>query len=180
MEFEGIGPVLFERSLRARNVSITVHQDSSVRVAVPRGVSFERARAVVVRKRGWIASHQERLRALRAQLPSIPDHEPMPRNEAAALLRHRLDELARRHGFAYNKVQFRRQKTRWGSCSGRNNISLNLRLVSLPQDLVDYVLLHELVHTRIKNHSPLFWRELARYVDGLDEKRRRLRRYLIA
>ena len=179
MELEGVGPVLFERSLRARHVSITVRQDSSVRVAVPRGISFERAHSVAVRKLKWIAGHQKRLRALRAELPEIPDRDPMPRDEAVDLLRHRLDELARRYGFTYNRVQFRRQKTRWGSCSGRNNISLNIRLVSLPADLMDYVLLHELVHTRIKNHSQAFWRELGRYVDDIGEKRCRLRQYLI-
>ena len=62
--------------------------------------------------------------------------------------------------FEYNRVFIKEQKTRWGSCSGQNNINLNVNLVRLPQELIDYTLLHELVHTRIKNHSPRFWSQL--------------------
>ncbi|MFC1990575.1 M48 family metallopeptidase [Chloroflexota bacterium] len=64
-------------------------------------------------------------------------------------------------------MSIRNQKTRWGSCSHKNNINLNMKLVLLPDELVDYVILHELVHTRIHNHSKRFWVELDKYVgDG--------------
>jgi predicted metal-dependent hydrolase len=72
--------------------------------------------------------------------------------------------LAGEHGFNFNHVTIRQQKTRWGSCSPKNNISLNIKLVLLPEALLDYVLLHELVHTRIHNHSRKFWAELDKYV----------------
>jgi predicted metal-dependent hydrolase len=64
------------------------------------------------------------------------------------------------HGFAYNRVFIKNQKTRWGSCSNKNNINLNINLVRLPQELIDYTILHELVHTRIKNHSSKFWDQM--------------------
>ncbi|MFC2004633.1 M48 family metallopeptidase, partial [Chloroflexota bacterium] len=75
----------------------------------------------------------------------------------------RLYHLAKEHGFTYNNVSIREQRTRWGSCSHKNNISLNLKLVLLPKELIDYVMLHELVHTRIHNHSKEFWTELDRH-----------------
>lgn len=86
--------------------------------------------------------------------------ESIYRFEARKLLPGRLAELAARYGFQYGKVGIRNNKRNWGSCSGRNNISLNLQLMKLPDYLIDYVLLHELVHTKIKNHGPLFWQKL--------------------
>lgn len=82
------------------------------------------------------------------------------RNEAHLLLPGRLKELAEKHGFDYNKVSIRNNKRNWGSCSSRNNISLNLQMMKLPDELIDYILLHELVHTEIKNHSEKFWQKL--------------------
>lgn len=79
------------------------------------------------------------------------------RNEAKTLLPVRLHKIAEKHGFRYNKVTIRNNRRNWGSCSSKNNISLNLQMMKLPDELIDYILLHELVHTEIKNHSPKFW-----------------------
>jgi len=64
----------------------------------------------------------------------------------------------------YNRVFVRNQKTRWGSCSWKNNISLNAKLVKLPEKLMDYIILHELVHTRVRNHGKEFYAELGQLV----------------
>lgn len=82
------------------------------------------------------------------------------RFEAKKLLPPRLLELARAHGFAVNKITIRNNKRNWGSCSSQNNISLNLQMMKLPNELIDYILLHELAHTEIKNHGPQFWAKL--------------------
>ena len=81
------------------------------------------------------------------------------------------------HGFDYKKVFIRNQKTRWGSCSVENNIYLNVKLLMLPEELTDYVILHELVHTRIKNHSKDFWRELSKYVRDTRGMEHQLKEY---
>jgi predicted metal-dependent hydrolase len=73
----------------------------------------------------------------------------------------------------------RNQRTRWGSCSNKNNINLNMKLIRLPDEMIDYVLLHELVHTRIKNHTKDFWRELDRFVGDAKAKNKRLKAYKI-
>lgn len=82
------------------------------------------------------------------------------RIEANQMLPKRLEELAARHGFKYSKVSIRNNRRNWGSCSSRNNISLNLQLMKLPVELIDYIILHELVHTEIKNHGEKFWERL--------------------
>lgn len=82
------------------------------------------------------------------------------RFEAKQILPVRLSELAEKYNFNYNKVTIRNNKRNWGSCSAKNNISLNLQMMKLPDELIDYILLHELVHTKIKNHGAEFWQNL--------------------
>ena len=77
--------------------------------------------------------------------------------EARIYLPKRLKELADKHGFKYQDVSIKNTKTRWGSCSFANNINLNLHLMRVPEHLIDYVLLHELAHTVVKNHGEKFW-----------------------
>lgn len=78
------------------------------------------------------------------------------RAEAKELLPERLAVLAARHGFRTGKVTIRATVSKWGSCSARNDFSLSLYLLLLPDRLIDYVLLHELCHTVHKNHGPRF------------------------
>jgi predicted metal-dependent hydrolase len=97
------------------------------------------------------------------------------RQVAGPELRARLLQLADAHGFAPAAVSIRDQRTRWGSCSPSRCISLNWRLIQVPPDVRDYVLLHELMHLRHLNHSARFWRDLARVCPRLGESRRWLR-----
>lgn len=82
------------------------------------------------------------------------------RYEAHMILPKRIEELAEKFDFDYNRVTIRNNKRNWGSCSSKNNISLNLQMMKLPDELIDYILLHELVHTKIKNHGSEFWDKL--------------------
>jgi len=82
------------------------------------------------------------------------------RKEAKDYLPRRVEELAEKYNFSFNRVTVQNSKTRWGSCSLDNNINLSLHLMRLPDYLIDYVILHELVHTKIKNHSREFWQLL--------------------
>jgi len=83
--------------------------------------------------------------------------ESFYRGQAKIYLPSRVRVLAATHGFTYEKVRIKNQKTRWGSCSAKGNINLNLRLMMAPDAAIDYVIIHELCHLRELNHSSAFW-----------------------
>ena len=143
---------------------------------MPRHISFRKALEFVETKKRWIQKHlaliaqnEQQKRALGETLQIIN------KAEAGEKITDRLHQLAEIHGFTCNKVTIRQQKTRWGSCSPKNTISLNIKLALLPLELSDYVILHELVHTRIHNHSRRFWVELDKYVQNSKAVAKQLR-----
>jgi predicted metal-dependent hydrolase len=83
---------------------------------------------------------------------------------ARKYLPQRCVELAQKYGFKVNKVTVRGQKSRWGSCSRRGNISLNYKLLQFRVEMIDYVIIHELCHLRQPNHSKAFWNEVAKHI----------------
>lgn len=101
------------------------------------------------------------------------------RIEAKQILPKKLHELAVKYGYNYNKVAIKNLKSRWGSCSSKNNINLNLHLVRLPGHLMEYVLVHELVHTMHKNHGIEFWNALNKHVKNAKKLQHELRNYSV-
>lgn len=181
IEIAEIGPVVLRRSGRARRLAITIKPFAGIRVAVPYGVTFESAEKFVRVKLNWIRKHQNRFEKLRQ------DHQELKRSlvnisvpAAGKAIFKRLCELADKNGFVFHRAFIRGQKTRWGSCSAKNNIYLNIKLANLPSELMDYVILHELVHTRVKNHQPEFWLELEKYLKNARSFSRELRKYKLS
>jgi predicted metal-dependent hydrolase len=82
------------------------------------------------------------------------------KEQARRLLSDRVFSFAGEYGFRYQKIRISSARTRWGSCSSHATLSFTYRLVLAPPEVVDYVVLHELVHTRIRNHSKTFWNKL--------------------
>ena len=97
--------------------------------------------------------------------------------EAKAYLPRRLRYLADQHEFDYSSVRYSNAKGRWGSCSSHGVISLNVALMNLPMELVDYVLIHELSHTRHLNHSPQFWATVEHCYTDYKSARKQLKSY---
>ena len=177
VELKNVGAIKLERSCRAKHINVSVKPFRGVRVAVPRGVSFASAERFARSKARWIKKHLDQMKQLELVAQDISENHPIDRQAARRLLIERLNHLADKYGFEYNRVFIKNQKTRWGSCSGKNNINLNLNLVRLPDELIDYTILHELVHTRIKNHGQRFWAQLDRLLGDARKLDRALNEY---
>ena len=178
VKINGVGSVLFERSKRAKHINISVKPFGGVRVAVPYRVSFNKAEEFVHSKIDWIKMRLEKMRQYEREYNSTPGiNDNIDKTQVKSMLTGRLKYLAGKHGYTYNRVFLRNQRTRWGSCSHKNNISLNMKLVLLPEELMDYVILHELVHTHRKDHSKAFWAEMDKLVGDGKKISSRLRKY---
>ena len=150
IDIPSIGIVLVVKNKRAKNMSISISNSGKIRVVIPPFITIKEATKFACDKAKWINRNLSKI--------SNKIHLEKPDKEIARrILTDSLNELCDKHNFCYNKLFIRNQKTIWGSCSSNNNIYLNAKLIHLPNDLLDYVLLHELVHTEIKNHSKMFW-----------------------
>lgn len=167
-----LGEIECVQSPRARNISIRVKPSGAVRLTYPHGVTLRRALGFLEQKAGWIETARERMaRRTALQSAPLPPDEARRRIEelrraARADLPERIRRLSERTGLHYGRLSIRASRSRWGSCSGQNNISLSLFLMLLPEHLRDFIILHELCHTRHHNHSPQFHALLDSLVGG--------------
>jgi predicted metal-dependent hydrolase len=102
----------------------------------------------------------------RQQRPAIRELRRFIRRRALARLPPLLEQISQETGLGYSRLHIRSQKTRWGSCSSRGNISLNDQLLFLSRDTVEYLMVHELCHTRQLNHSRAFWKLVESHCPG--------------
>ncbi len=181
-----LGEVTLSQSPRARRIAIRVRAAGTVRVSFPRGVSRQRALAFLEEKAEWIEGVRVRLAARRAALPPAfsPEQEKLRieqlRSAAKADLPQRIERLARQTGLRYAKMTVRAARSKWGSCSGKGSISLSLFLMTLPEHLRDFVIIHELCHTVHHDHSPRFHALVDQLVGGREKLLvRELRTYSI-
>lgn len=166
-----LGEIKLTKYKGAKNLRIKVHANTSVHVTMPYRFGFAEALAFVQEKHEWIKKQIESFKISHPIIsnPNKAEIEKELRRKAHSYLPFRLKELATKHGLSYQRLSIRNTRTRWGSCSSKNNINLCIHLMRLPEELIDYVILHELAHTIHKNHSVKFWNFLSLLL-GADAK----------
>jgi predicted metal-dependent hydrolase len=203
--YHGIGTVSYIRNPRARNLTIRINQQGEVRVTLPRMVSWSRAESFFLSRQDWVRKKLDQMQKLGCgeTLPEVGKilrirgrEHPIGlqkgekssedaiwrilRQEALEHLPGRVEELSAAYGYTYSGLKIRKMKTRWGSCTTRKSINLNSWLMMIPESLCDYVILHELAHTRFPDHGKKFWEEVDRTTGGLSAVyRKELRRHRI-
>jgi predicted metal-dependent hydrolase len=146
-----------------------------VRVTLPRWGSKREAREFAEREWRWIEKQRARIEPPAAE-PDVAFVRAV-RDRAKRELPPRLLELAARHGLTVSRVSIRNQRWRWGSCSRNGHICLNWRLVTMPDSVRDYVLIHELMHLKRMDHSQKFWKLVAEACPDYRNARKFLRAF---
>lgn len=171
-----LGEIDFRRSNRARHLRLSAHPRFGIRITMPRRVSYKAAKAFAMQHATWISDQRAKLQELATeQQPKREILAALDKAAAKTELKQELTNLAQLHGFQFQQVRVKQQKTLWGSCSSLGNINLNIQIALLPENLRRYIMLHELVHLRHLNHSSRFWQELGRLIDNPQSLRRQLR-----
>ena len=155
------------RLIRARRktLSIRITQEGNLEIRAPLGMPKGEIEAFLKEKAQWIETHRAKVLAEYVQ----GQEAPLGEEEILTLaeqMRQRLPEKLNRHaasmGVTFGRVTIRCQQTRWGSCSSRGNLNFNCLLMLAPEEVLDYVVVHELAHRKQMNHSALFWQEVER------------------
>lgn len=181
------GDVTFFKKTGVGRISIRVSLRKGITVTLPRYTPYRLAEMFLASRRHQVLTALERLRRKAsaqssgtADSPATPEDIEKMREEAGKILVPKLEAAARKHGFGYNRVAIKNNRSNWGSCSSKGNINLNMRLILLPEHLQDYVILHELCHLVHPNHGKDFHSLLDRLCEGREKEfRKELRKWKV-
>lgn len=160
-----------------KTLALEITRDGLVKVRAPYRISRAEIQEFVTSKEAWILKHLKRIEQNKASQP-----EPLSAQElkmlaqkALQVLPKKVEYYAAKIGVTYGTITIRNQKTRWGSCSSKGNLNFNCQLMLLPEEIQDYVIVHELCHRKEMNHSQRFWNEVGRTMPDYEERRKYLR-----
>ena len=157
---------------RRRSISLAVLEDLTVQVKAPLSMSDEDIRQFLQKHSRWIEKHL-RLRAERLEKPapefSIEQVAQMKR-QVRETVESRVAHFSALMGVRPTGIGITSARTRWGSCSAQNRLNFTYRLALLPPEAVDYIVVHELAHIRVKNHSAKFYHEVEKYLPDYRER----------
>ena len=169
-------------SVKAKYLRISVSYDGRVVVTKPKSISLAALESLVKQKMHWIIKKL----TFFTQLPRIPIRRSTRAEyrtyceSARVLVYSRIEKFNATYGFSIRRISIRNQKTRWGSCSKKGNLNFNYRIVHLPPELVDYIVVHELCHLAELNHSKRFWQLVSKVIPDHNYLKLKLRRTLLA
>lgn len=145
---------------RRKTIAIRITREGAVHVLCPQFASKNRIDEIVHSKQDWIEKKLHSLQTLPPVIPFTPEEISALKTQAQKNLSSLISYYAAQIGVSYGRVTVRSQKSRWGSCSAKGNLSFNCLLMLAPPEVIDYVIVHELCHLKQMNHSPKFWDEV--------------------
>lgn len=163
-----------------KSISIRICQNGQIEVRAPLSCPADQIGEILEKKKAWIERNRTRQKEqarLRGKNRLSPEEEKAAKEEAYCRLAERTAWYARNMGVSYGKITVREQKTRWGSCSSRGNLNFNWKLVCMPPEILDYVVVHELAHRKEMNHSKAFYEIVASVLPDYRERERWLREH---
>lgn len=166
---------IVRRSGRARRMRLEVQPDGAVVLTAPERFSLETIEQFFARYAGWAHRAAARMRGrpvIRVRRADIP----VLKRRARKIAEEGVAQIASWYGVRYGAISIRAQKSRWGSCSRAGNLSFNYKIAALPEEVARYVIVHEVCHLLVFNHSARFWAQVERTIPNHREVRGYLRR----
>lgn len=151
-----------------RTIELQICTDGHVRVRAPFYMTDAEIADFLNKKTNWIDKHRTQMKERQQMKTQEPVRRLSPQDiraladQAMQIIPDKVRFYAEKIGVDYGRVTIRNQKTRWGSCSAKGNLNFNCLLMLAPEDVLDYVVIHELCHRKEMNHSPRFWSEVAK------------------
>ncbi len=155
-----------------------MHPGGAVVLTVPFGTALETAERFVRERTEWLAHAIQRMMQFRSLPVSGRRDYVKYKEDARTFLQERTAHWNQFYQFSYNRIAIKNTRRTWGSCSRKGNINFSYKLLFLPRELADYVVVHELCHLKHHNHGPRFWAEVARALPDYKRRRGELRTYL--
>lgn len=170
------GEIVVRKNAFSRGIRASVSTSGRLSISVP----FSLGRVGIFRVKRFVDENRElikeKLPVKDAKTQRARDaKKKMLMKKAREYLPYRLEFFAKKYGYSYEKCRLSHANTRWGSCSSRRTISLNIGLMNVPEVLRDYVILHELAHLNHMDHSSAFWEEVSEHDPNYREHRRKLK-----
>jgi len=170
---------ILKKSLRAKNLRITVKTDGSVILTRPFFIRKRMAEDFLEDKIDWVEKNIRRFKRsherIFKQVKKNRKDYLKNKERARYIIEERLQYFCYKYNFKYQKVRIKNQKTVWGSCSQKGNLNFNYKLIYLPEELLDYVVVHELCHLKELNHSKKYWQIVSEIMPSYKECRKKLR-----
>ncbi|MBP9732719.1 MAG: M48 family metallopeptidase, partial [Candidatus Magasanikbacteria bacterium] len=166
------------RRARLRRITLSVNSKGKVRVTAPKLVPKSVIEKFVKTKHDWIQGVLEKLKTVKKSEfvgPKFSYHSNKAR--AKKIITERVKHFARLHDFSFKRISIKNTSSRWGSCSTKENLNFNYKLIFLSEVLLDYVVVHELCHLRHHNHSAKFWAEVGTILPDYRVRERELKKY---
>ena len=165
-----------KRSKR-KSISVEISREAKVVVRAPLKMKKADIEEFLQSKSEWIDKH---LYAMKENLSKMPQKlSEAEKNElkknAKIVITRRVEYYAKRMRVTYSRISVKLQKTRFGSCSNKDNLNFNALVALMPSDVLDYVIVHELSHLKQMNHSPAFWKEVEKIIPDYKTKRKWLK-----
>jgi predicted metal-dependent hydrolase len=166
-------------SPRARNLRITIKPGGVVWATKPRFLADHDVERFLRDRSDWVLEKISQLKGRRQLNAGTRADFKNNAELARSFVRERIAKYNAIYRVSYNRIAIRDTKTRWGSCSRKGNLNFNYRVALLPENLADYVVVHEMCHLRELNHSARFWDLVAQAVPDYRAARKDLKNYLL-